>query len=111
MQDGHVLLVAIQGIEPAGQLVLVEAHFKGLLLFVLLEFFVRKRRQPKLIGQVAIRLAHKDKAMRSTGHAIGWRREQLAKRRGERQPGGAERGRLEKFASIEGHLFLWVCGK
>ena len=111
MQDGHVLLVAIQGIEPAGQLVLVEAHFKGLLLFVLLEFFVRKRRQPKLIGQVAIRLAHKDKAMRSTGHAIGWRREQLAKRRGERQAGGAERARLEKFASIEGHLFLWVYGK
>ena len=111
MEDGHVLLVAIQGIEPAGQLVLVEAHFKGLLLFVLLEFFVRKRRQPKLIGQVAVRLTHKDKAMRSAGHAIGWSREQLIKRRGERQASGAKRGGLEKFASIESHLFLWVYGK
>ena len=94
MQDSHVLLVAIQGIEPTGQLVLVEAHFKSLLLFVLLELFVRKRRQPKLIGQVAIRLTHKDEAMRSASLAIGWRREQLIKRRGERQAGGAERGRL-----------------
>ena len=108
MQDGHVLLVAIQGIEPTGQLVLVEVHFKGLLLFMLFEFLRRKRRQPKLIGQVPVRLAHKDEAMRSTGHAIGWSGEQLVKRRGERQAGGAERSRLEKFASIEGHLFLWI---
>ena len=103
VQDGHVLLVTVEHLQPVGQFMPGQIYLEGLLFLVLLQLFGREGRQSELFGQVAVRFTNKDESVQIATRGICWCAQEVVERRRKRQAGSPQGGRLQKFSSTDLH--------